>query len=409
MNTLLQVLYVLFVILQVIVLFYLLQPTLLLLVYAIKKALGMKRPEIKADAAQTASRSFAAIITAHKSLALVPPLVDSLLKQHYDNFTIYIVADACEDDPLTYDHPRVKLLRPATRLNAKIRSIDYAINHFAQPHDVLVIFDSDNLAHPDYLSVLNHYFNQGHRAVQTNLQPKNTDTLYARLDAAGNLYNNFSDRLMRSELGLSSNIWGLGIAMETSLYREIIYQHFLGGFDKKIQADIVKKIPLLAYAPEAMVYDEKIDNGAALEKQRTRWINAYFKYFRYGWDVFATGLRRGSFNLVYFGVNLLRPPLFILLAAAFFLGAVNIFVSPAMAGFWLGVVAVFVASFFLIVLVMQQEKKIFTSLFYMPFFVLRQVKALLKIKAANKSFLQTDNNKVLYIEDVLKKQPLPKI
>jgi hypothetical protein len=61
------------------------------------------------------------------------------------------------------------------------------------------------------------------------------------------------------------------------------------------------------------------------------------------------------------------------------------------------------------VLVMQQEKKIFTSLFYMPFFVLRQVKALLKIKAANKSFLQTDNNKVLYIEDVLKKQPLPKI
>jgi cellulose synthase/poly-beta-1,6-N-acetylglucosamine synthase-like glycosyltransferase len=399
MVTNLQLLNILFVILQVIIAAYLLQSTCLLLIYCFKR-LFWRNKSVAADEEGSKKYSFAAIITAHKNLSLVPPLVDSLLKQNYDDYVIYIVADACEES-LEYNHPKVKFLRPITHLNAKIRSIDYAINHFEAPHDALIIFDSDNLVHPDYMQILNKYFNRGYRAVQTNLQPKNIDTLYARLDAAGNLYNNFSDRLMRKELGLSANIWGLGIAMETSLYKEIIYQHFLGGFDKKIQADIVKRIPLLAYAPEAMVYDEKIDNGAALEKQRTRWINAYFKYFKYGWDVLYTGLKRGSFNLLYFGINLLRPPLFILLGCAFALALVNVFISLSWTVFWLGSIAAFIVSFFLIVLVMQQDKKLFSALFYLPFFVLRQIKALLNIKAANKSFLQTENNKVLYIEDVL--------
>lgn len=402
MNTILQILNVLFIIIQVVIAAYLLQSSFLLLIFCIKRIFRKSNPVVAGEEEEGSKKhSFAAIITAHKNLTLVPPLVDSLLKQNYEDYVIYIVADACDEQSLEYNDPKVKFLKPVTHLNAKIRSIDYAINHFIAPHDALIIFDTDNLVHPDYMQILNHYFNQGHRAVQTNLQPKNTDTLYARLDTAGNLYNNFSDRLMRKELGLSANIWGLGIAMETSLYKEIIYQHFLGGFDKKIQADIVKRIPLLAYAPEAMVYDEKIDNGDALEKQRTRWINAYFKYFKYGWDVLLTGLKRGSFNLLYFGINLLRPPLFILLGSAFAFAIINLLVSVAWTKFWIGAILAFVVSFFLIVLVMQKDKKIFSALFYLPFFVLRQVKALLKIKAANKSFLQTENNKVLYIEDVL--------
>lgn len=392
-----------FAAIQLLLAAYLLQPTFLLLIYGIKKLFGplFVKKEIHSKTAEK-NYSFAVIITAHKNLQLVPPLVDSVLRQSYPHFTTYVVADGCETANIGYnDHPQVKVLLPEVPLNAKIRSIDYAINHFDAAHDVMIILDADNLLHPDYLEVLNRYFNKGYRAVQTNMLAKNNDSVYAQLDAAGNYFSNFVDRRMRMEMGLSANIWGLGIAIETALYRQVIYRNFLGGFDKKIQADIVKLIPQLAYAEDAKVYDEKIDSGDALETQRTRWINAYFKYFKYGWDVLLTGLRRGSFNLVYFGFNLLRPPLFLQVLGAAFFAAVNYFISPVWMLGWIVAMILFPLSFFIIVAVMSTDKRTVGALFYLPVFFIRQVKAFLHIGRANKAFLQTQNNKVIYIQDLL--------
>lgn len=380
---------------------YLLQPFFLLLIYGIKKTFfkGSTSPVSSPD---NQSFSFAVIVTAHKNLQLVPPLVDSVLKQTYSNFKVYVVADNCADTTMDFDHAQVRMLRPATPLNAKIRSIDYAINHFDAPHDVLIILDADNLLHPGYLATLNRYFNKGFRAVQTNMLAKNMDSTYARLDAAGNYFSNFIDRRMRMELGLSANIWGLGIAIETALYKEVIYEHFFGGFDKKIQADIIKLIPRLAYAEDAIVYDEKIDNGDALETQRTRWINAYFKYFKYGWDVLTTGVKRRDFNLFFFGWNLLRPPLFLQVLLAMAMVVVSYFISPWASLAWLGILVIFPLSFLAIVAVMSEDSQVVKALLYLPFFFLRQIKALLHIGKANKAFLQTENNKVIYIEDIVK-------
>jgi cellulose synthase/poly-beta-1,6-N-acetylglucosamine synthase-like glycosyltransferase len=397
----LTILYVLFIAIQLLLAAYLLQPSLLLLVYGVISLFKKKKITASDD---DKDFSFAVIVTAHKNLQLVPPLVDSVLKQTYRHFKVYVVADGCEQTEIGYNnHPQVKVLAPEVALNAKIRSIDYAINNFDQPHDVLIILDADNLLHPDYLAVLNAYFNKGYRAVQTNMLAKNNDSVYAKLDAAGNYFSNFVDRRMRMEMGLSANIWGLGIAIETSLYKEVIYQNFLGGFDKKIQADIVKLIPQLAYAEDAIVYDEKIDSGDALETQRTRWINAYFKYFKYGWNVFVTGLKRGSFNLMFFGFNLLRPPLFLQISGACFFALLNFFIAPALAFAWPLALILFPLSFLIIVAIMSTDKGVVNSLLYLPLVFLRQLRAFLHIGRANKAFLQTPNNKVIYIEDLLKK------
>lgn len=398
------ILFIILVVIQVLLACYLLQPFLLLLLHGVmsawrKLAGGKKKAAVEA----TKEHSFAVIVTAHRNLELVPPLVDSVLKQTYPHYKVYVVADACETADIGIQNDRLKVLLPSVPLNAKIRSIDHAINNFDQEHDVLIILDADNLIHPRYLEVLNGYFNRGYRAVQTNMLAKNQDSVYAQLDAAGNYFYNFTDRRMRMELGLSANIWGLGIAMETSLYKAVIYRNFLGGFDKKIQADIVKLIPQLAYAEDAMVYDEKIDSGEAMEKQRTRWINAYFKYFKYGWDVWLTGLKRGSFNLLFFGFNLLRPPLFLQVALGFLFLVMNIWLSPAWALAWLVILLLFPVSFLAIVAVMSPDKKILRSLCWLPLVFIRQVRAFLQIRKANKSFLQTSNNKVMYIEDVLER------
>ncbi len=60
---------------------------------------------------------------------------------------------------------------------------------------------------------------------------KNTSTIYSRLDSLGHVYHTFLERKMRMELGLSSHILGLGIAVDCNLYQEIMYKDRLGGFD----------------------------------------------------------------------------------------------------------------------------------------------------------------------------------
>ncbi len=380
---------------------YLVLPFIFLLVYLAKKISRTRYNIGKKNDIHPADFDFATIITAHQNTELVPALIDSLLKQQYSNYLIYVVADDCKDNNLRYDDPRVILLEPENGLHAKIRSIDFAIQNFRRQHDALIILDSDNLVHPRFLSVLNQYFRKGFRAVQSNLQPKNADSVFARIDAMGDTFYNFIEREVRMELGLSSAIWGSGIAIETGLYRQIVYDSLLGGFDKRIQADLVRQIPQLAFAREAIIYDEKISTGASLEKQRTRWIHAYFKYLKLGWQTFTLGIRQMNFNLAFFGFINLRPPFFLLGCMAVVACILSYWAKPWLFFSWLTILILFIFSFFAIIVLKSSNKKTVWSIFFMPVFVIYQMAALIHLRRARKTFLKTEHHKLIYIEDLL--------
>jgi cellulose synthase/poly-beta-1,6-N-acetylglucosamine synthase-like glycosyltransferase len=403
MEILYKILMGVFIAVQGLLAIYLLIPLILLLLHSVS-AHGKKMLDRRYPPVNDREHDFAAIITAHRDTRFILPLVDSFYRQTYANFIVYVVADDCDISDLRFDDPRIKVFRPEKALNAKIQSIKYAVDHFVRQHDVLVVFDSDNLVHPLYLQNLNQYFQRGFRAVQTHMMSKNTETIFAKLDSIGHIYNTFLERQAKMELGLSSSILGLGIAIDTSLYRQVMYKDALGGFDKKLQADIIRIVPQLAFAEDAIVYDEKVDDGATLEKQRTRWIYTYFKYFPINWDLFVTGWKRMNFNLIFFGFTALRPPLFITVGAAFFFLIVNLFLDPPMALAWTAVLCSYIASFILIVLTQSRQKGMYKALLYIPVVVVRQMRALLKIKKASKEFLKTEHVKVVYIEDLLKNE-----
>jgi cellulose synthase/poly-beta-1,6-N-acetylglucosamine synthase-like glycosyltransferase len=400
-----KVFFTIWYIFQIWLAIYLVIPFIFLLIYGLKKLTRTRFHIAKLPTIVQKDFDFAAVITAHRDVLLVPALVDSLLKQQYREFMIYVVADGCDVGSLRYQDPRVVVLQPEEMLNSKIRSINFALENFRRAHDALVILDSDNLVHPGFLSAVNVYFQKGFRAVQTNLQPKNTDSVFARIDSMGDTFYNFIEREMRMELGFSSAIWGSGIVVETALYKEISYSNLLGGFDKMIQAYIVQHVPQLAFAREAIVYDEKISSGASLEQQRTRWIHAYFKYLRLGWQTFLLGWKRKSANLVFFGFFNLRPPLFMVYLIGCLICLLHFWVEHRLFIYWLVVLIVFVFSFLAIVLIKSTNKKTIWSVFFMPLFILYQLAALFRIRRAGKRYLKTEHSKLVYIEDLLRNEP----
>lgn len=397
------VLFCFFVTIQVVASLHLLIPFFLVIIYSFYKIIW---PYPSKDPGTGAAKDykFGIIITAHKEVIFLPPLIDSILKQTYQNFEIYVVADQCDISELTYADPRIYILKPEEALNSNVHSIQFALNHFNADIEVLVLFDPDNLIHHSFLHELNKFYNKGYKAVQGNLFPKNVKGRYAKVDSVGLVFYNFVDREVRALLGMSVNIWGCGISVMKDVYLNILYddKSTLGGFDKHMQAGIVKNIPLIAFASRAIVYDEKISDSRNLENQRTRWINSYFKFFMIGLDVFKTGFERKNFNLIFFGFNLLRPPYFLqLLLSFFFLGVNFVFFFP-MFLYWASCLLLFLFSI-VFILIIKDSAEIFKGLWYLPLFFFHQLRSLASLRLNKRSNLKTEHFEVLYIEDMVRK------
>lgn len=346
---------------------------------------------------------FAAIVTAHQDARFIPPLVDSLIRQSYKSFIVYVVADDCDISSLNFSDDRIIVLRPDTALHAKIKSIRYAIDHYIRKHDALVIFDSDNLAHPEYLKNLNQYFQKGFKVVQTNMLSKNLDTNFAKLDSLGHTYHNFLERQVKMEMGCTSSILGLGLAIDMELYKKVAFKNELGGFDKKLQIHLTESVPMIAFAKDAIVYDEKVENAAAFEKQRTRWIFTYFEYFRENFHFMIRAVARFKFGRILLGFSMMRPPMFLTILASLCCMAISFLVYPLLGWIWVGIFILYTLNFILIIATQSQQKGVFRGLFLIPSMIFRQSKSLLRIGQAKRNFLKTEHRHVLYIQDILNK------
>jgi cellulose synthase/poly-beta-1,6-N-acetylglucosamine synthase-like glycosyltransferase len=388
------------------------QPAVLLLVCGVRKWIGLSQAYVPVAPAilnlprTPAARSFqfGILITAHKEADFIPPIIDSLLKQSYSRFNVYVVADDCDISQLQFPDPRIKILPTPIPYNDQIASLRFGFRHLEPPDEVLVIFDPDNLVHPDFLLKMNDWFNRGFRAVQGNLQAKNSTGVYAQIDNMGVIFGNFVEREMRSALGLSVNIWGCGIAVHRDIYSRITYdsKSITGGFDKHMQIEIVKIVDRIAYAPDAVLYDEKVDDGDNFEKQRIRWITAHFKFLGKAFRLLYEGFRRGDFNLIYFGYNLIRLPYFLLvLFSVIFMTTDWWLISPALGKVWLIALSLFSASFAAIVTRSAEDRSVPISIWYIPIIFYHQFRALFKIRVHRKTLLKTQHSRKIYIDEIL--------
>ncbi len=343
------------------------------------------------------------IVTAYQQTASLPDVVASLLKQEYKNFIIYVVADQCDVSQLVFNHPQVIVLRPEKALKSNTRSHFYAIDRFVRPHPRLTIIDCDNLVHPGYLTEMNSYFTKGYQAVQGLRAAKNLNTTYACLDAARDIYYHFYDGKLLFKAGSSATLSGSGMAFTTELYRFCLENiHISGaGFDKVLQAEIVNYRLQIAFARKAIVYDEKTMHPDQLVRQRSRWINTWFRYAGFGFKLMFRGFGNLSKNQVLFGTVLLRPPLFIFLILSSFCAIADFWINPSYIWIWLLGFASFILSFFIALFDSKTDRRIYHALFSIPKFVFYQVLSLLKMRKANERSVATNHYYPSDIEKVM--------
>lgn len=348
-------------------------------------------------------RDYAIVVTAYKSTAMIPNVVESILKMNYSNYMVYVVADNCDVSELSFQSPKIVVLRPAEILSSNVKSHFYAISNFIREHELLTIIDSDNLVQSDYLPNLDMYFNAGFSAVQGVRRAKNLNSQLACLDEAGDIYYRFVDRKLLFGAGSSASLAGSGMAFTVKLYKECLenLQMSGAGFDKLLQYEIISRGHRIAFAEEAIVFDEKSSKTDQLVKQRARWINTWFRFIKLGIKLQSRSIKNLDHNQFLFSMMLLRPPLFLLFIAqgiCFILNglyfgwlAILFFIVPMLS---------FIYVFNRSLRYFRANKKVYDSLMNYPEFFFIQLIALFKANKANQLSVATEHEQKSSIQDL---------
>lgn len=388
-----QIIYSIWIFIQVVVGLQLIFPVLSYIVYSLKKK--------KKIQPTTKENDYAIIVTFYKNTSNLNNVVRSLLKLKHSNYIVYLVADNCDKIKDEFNDPRIVMLYPETVFSNQVKSHFYAIEHFKRAHDLLTIIDSDNLVDENYLTELDQYFNAGYNAVQGVRKAKNTNTKYARVDTINELYYLFYDRIILFGIGSSSMLSGSGMAFSVKLFLDCLCATTItgAGFDKILQKEILKRGHTIAFAKKAIVYDEKTAQKEQLVKQRARWNNTWFRYFKFGYYLMGQGIIHASMNRFLYGFLLTRPPLFLLLILLFFILLANVFISLKAVLIWILLFIIFIAGFFLALSYLKANKSIYRSVFSIPKFIFLQVRSLFKTKKANEYSVATEHS---YNQDIEK-------
>lgn len=352
----------------------------------------LKSPKSRVKPVTIQEKDFAVIVTAYEQTSFIPKVVESILKVNYSNYLVYIVADKCTPNPdLNFNDERVNVLFPPEVIASNTGSHFYAINNFIREHEVLMIVDSDNLLDSDIVKELNTSLSSGFEAVQGIREAKNLDTNFACLDAARDIYYHFYDGKILFQVGSSATLAGSGMAFSTILYRQSLEHLDIkgAGFDKVLQAQILKAGKRIAFNEKAIIYDEKTSKSDQLVNQRSRWINTWFRYFKFGFGIIGRGIINFNINQFVFGLITLRPPLFIFLLLSCLCMFINLFFYPLVSLAWLIALLLFVTGFIIALKSNPTDKRIYQALRSIPKFIFFQLISLTKAASANKRSVAT--------------------
>ncbi|HHM21651.1 MAG TPA: glycosyltransferase [Bacteroidetes bacterium] len=400
-----EIVRIIYLVLSALLVFFLVLPTLNVLFSLFTKE-KLRQPQ------RLKEYDFGNIITAYKNVGIARGLVQSLLKQRYTKHHIYLVADQCDISGWDIEHPQLTVLCPDPPLNLKAKSIIHGVENFVRHHDYITVFDADNLAHPDFLKIINRYANAGYRAIQGQRTAKNLDTLVAGADALGEFYKNYIDRYAPYKNGSSAVISGSGMAVETGLYKAYLaspeiergkhqWKRMLQE-DKILQNFLLRQNKRIAYAWEAICFDEKVEDLGAVQTQRSRWLFSYFQNLPNSIGILRRGIVGLSWNQLLFGLVTLAPPMFIMLGLAVALAFAGLFIYPLVSVVLVAAMAIFALTIFWTLHLSRAPQMVWKAVWALPGFVGGQIKGLFKMGNPDKNFKHTEHKKNVSIEDVLK-------
>ena len=265
-----------------------------------------KRKAAKAAALEATPHNYAVLICARNESAVIADLIGSLRSQTYDQslLHIFVLADNCTDD--TSAIARSAGATVYERFNnvqvGKGYALQTLLGHLEQDYpagfDGYIVFDADNILDPGYIAAMNRTFSQGYDIVTSYRNSKNYgDNWISAGYAIWFLREARFLNLPRMVLGSNCHVSGTGFLVSADVIRRN------GGWpfhllteDIQFSVHEILQGRKVAFAPDAVLYDEQPTTFRQSWRQRLRWARGFLQVFRkYGFGL-VKGIGKGHFS-----------------------------------------------------------------------------------------------------------------
>lgn len=234
------------------------------------------------------------IIASRNEEAVIGNLIKSLKNQNYPSrlFEIYVVPNNCTDKTEEKAaQAGARIIKCTEKVSSKGEVLKFAFKELSEKDDctAYIIFDADNIVHPNFLKRMNDALCEGYEVAQGFRDSKNPGDnwicgSYSLFYWGQNIFFSKS----RMALNGSAAINGTGFMVKKSVLREIGFNTVTMTEDIEFTAICALNDKKIVLVDDAVTYDEQPLKFRTSWKQRTRWsigtyqcMNTYCKALFY--------------------------------------------------------------------------------------------------------------------------------
>lgn len=229
---------------------------------------------------------FAIIIAARNEEKVIGNLIDSLKKQNYDkkDYEIDVIVNNSTDKTfeVAKEHG-ANSIKCEVPVKSKGEVLRYVFNKFSNKKiDAYIIFDADNVVHPDFLLHMNDSLNCGYKVAQGFRDSKNYKDNW--ISGSYTLYyylQNFFLNLSRKKINSSAFINGTGFMVKKDFIESIDFNPITLTEDVELAGLCAINNVKIDFVKDAITYDEQPTLFKVSLKQRLRWSKGNLQCLRY--------------------------------------------------------------------------------------------------------------------------------
>lgn len=262
------------------------------------------------------THKFALIISAHNEEVVIGNMVESLKQLDYpdDAYDIFVIADNCDDNTAkaAEDAGALVYVRNVPELRGKGHAFEWMFDKLYkmdEQYDYISVFDADNLVDKNYLKAMNERANQGFKVVQGFLDSKNPYDSWITAAYSFCFWSvNRIFQLSRYKLGLCCELSGTGFIIALDTLKKLGWGATCLTEDMEFTMKLSLNDTRVAFAYDAVVYDEKPLTLKQSWRQRVRWMQGHCDVAsRYFFKLIKKGIKERKLSCIDCAVYLVQP------------------------------------------------------------------------------------------------------
>lgn len=235
-------------------------------------------------------KKFAILIPARNEELVIGNLVETLNNQNYskDKYDIFVIPNNCDDNTeevaKSFNAKIIDCQNVIT--NSKGDVLRYAFKYLREKdYDAYLIFDADNIVHPNFISEMNNTLCNGYRVAQGYRDSKNpSDTWISSSHSLHYMIQNYFMNRARMNINKSCFVNGTGFMISKEYLNENGYNSLTITEDIELNVNCGLNNEQIAFVEKAITYDEQPISFDASWKQRKRWSIGTLQCLKVYWS-----------------------------------------------------------------------------------------------------------------------------